>query len=59
MDIASGGTQMDSYIYFFSAHVRHILAFIGIKDETFINSSGIGLDEAKVLVHDNEVIAAI
>ena len=57
--IASGGTQVGSDIDYFSAHVRHILAFIGIKDVTFIDSSGIGRDEAKVLAHANEAIVAI
>jgi FMN-dependent NADH-azoreductase len=57
--IASGGTQVGSDIDFVSAHVRHILAFIGIKDVTFIDSSGIDRDEAKVLAHANEAIVAI
>lgn len=57
--IASGGTQVGSDIDFFSAHVRHILAFIGIKDVTFIDSSGIRRDEAKVLAHANKAIVAI
>jgi FMN-dependent NADH-azoreductase len=57
--IASGGTQVGSDIDFFSAHVRHILGFIGITDLTFINSSGIGRDETKVLAHANEVIVSI
>lgn len=57
--IASGGTQMGSDIDYFSAHVRYILAFIGIKDVTFIDGSGIGRDEAKVLAHANEAIVAI
>ncbi len=57
--IASGGTQVGSDIDFFSAHVRHILAFIGISDVTFIDSSGIGRDETKVLARANEAILAI
>jgi FMN-dependent NADH-azoreductase len=57
--IASGGTQVGSDIDFFSAHVRYILAFIGIKDVTFIDSSGIGRDEVGVLAHANEAIVAI
>ena len=57
--IASGGTQVGSDIDYFSAHVRYILAFIGIKDVTFIDSSGIGRDEAKALAHANEAIAVI
>jgi FMN-dependent NADH-azoreductase len=57
--IASGGTKVDSDIDFFSAHVRYILSFIGISDVTFIDSSGIGQDETKVLACANEAIAAI
>ncbi len=57
--IASGGTKVDSDIDFFSAHVRYILAFIGINDVTFIDSSGIGQDEIKVLARANEAIAAM
>ena len=57
--IASGGTQVGSDIDFFSAHVRHILDFIGIRDVTFIDSSGIGRDEARVLALANESIVAI
>lgn len=56
--IASGGTQVGSDIDFFSEYLRHILAFIGIKDATFIDSSGIGRDETKVLAHANEMIVA-
>ena len=57
--IASGGTQVGSDIDFFSAYVRHILAFIGITDVTFIDSSGIGRDEKKVLACANEAIIAL
>lgn len=57
--IASGGTQVGSDIDFFSAYVRHILAFIGITDVTFIDSSGIGRDEKKVLACANEAIVAL
>ena len=57
--ITSGGTQVGSELDFFSAYVRHILAFIGIKDVTFVDSSGIGRDEIKVLNHANEAIVAI
>jgi FMN-dependent NADH-azoreductase len=57
--IASGGTHVGSDIDFFSAHVRYILAFIGINDVTFIDSSGIGQDEIKVLARANEAIAAM
>lgn len=57
--IASGGTQMDSDIDFFSAYVRHILDFIGIKDVAFIDSSGIGQAQAKVLTQAHKTIEAI
>jgi FMN-dependent NADH-azoreductase len=57
--IASGGTQVGSDVDFFSAHVRHILAFIGIVDVTFIDSSGIGRDEESVLAGANQAIATL
>jgi len=57
--IASGGTLVGSDIDFFSAHLRHILAFVGISDVTFIDSSGIGRDEIKILARAKEAISAI
>lgn len=57
--IASGGTQLGSDIDFISSFVRHVLGFIGIKDVSFIDGSGIGQDEKKVLGRANEVIAAM
>ncbi len=57
--IASGGTQLGSDIDFFSAYVRYVLAFMGIENVTFIDSSGIGRDEAQVLARANQAIAVI
>jgi len=57
--IASGGTQIGSDIDFFSRHIRHVLSFIGIRDITFIDSSGIGRNEEQVLARANEEIAII
>lgn len=57
--VASGGTQLGSDIDFMSSYVRHVLGFIGIKDVSFIDGSGIGQDEEGVLSSANEIIAAI
>lgn len=57
--ITSGVTKKDSDIDFFSEYIRHILGFIGIKDLTFIDSSGIGHNETKVLSLANKAIMAI
>ncbi len=56
--IASGGTKMGSEIDFFSNYLRYILAFIGINNLTFIDSSGIGRGEKKVLSSAYETIAS-
>lgn len=57
--VASGGTQLGSELDFISDYIRHVLGFIGIKDVTIIDSSGIGRDESKVLAHVHEHIARI
>jgi len=57
--ITSGGTQVGSDIDFISDYMRHVLQFIGIKNLTIIDCSGIARDENKVLEFANEVIAAI
>jgi FMN-dependent NADH-azoreductase len=57
--VASGGTKLGTELDFISDYVRHVLGFIGITDITFINSSGVGLDESKVLAHAHEHIARI
>ena len=49
--LSSGGTQLGSDIDFVSGYIRHVLGFIGIDDLTFIDSSGIGRDEEKVLTN--------
>jgi len=45
----SGGTQLGSKLDFISEYLKHILGFIGISEIIFIDSSGIGRDEEKVL----------
>ena len=40
--ITSGGTKLGSEIDFVSDYLKHILNFIGIKDVTIIDSSGMG-----------------
>jgi FMN-dependent NADH-azoreductase len=57
--VASGGTQLGSELDFISHYIRHVLGFIGIKDVTIIDSSGIGRDESTVLAHAHEHIARI
>lgn len=57
--VTSGGTLLGSDIDFVSVYIRHILAFIGIKEVTIIDSSGIGMDEEKVLVETNRMIKTI
>jgi FMN-dependent NADH-azoreductase len=57
--VASGGTKLGTELDFISDYVRHVLAFIGITDITFIDSSSVGLDESKVLAHAHEHIARI
>ena len=54
--VASGGTQLGTELDFISDYLRHVLGFIGIKDLTIIDSSGIGRDESKVLAHVHEQI---
>jgi len=57
--LSSGGTQLGSDIDFISDYMYHILGFIGIKDVTIINSSGIGRNEAKVIADAHSVIDGI
>ena len=57
--VASGGTKLGTELEFISDYVRHVLGFIGIKDITFIDSSGVGLNELNVLAHAYEHIARI
>jgi FMN-dependent NADH-azoreductase len=54
--LSSGGTQLGSDIDFVSSYIRYILGFIGIDDVTFIDSSGIGRDEIKVLTNAHTAI---
>jgi FMN-dependent NADH-azoreductase len=57
--VTSGGTQLGTELDFISDYIRHVLGFIGIKDITIIDSSGIGRDESTVLAHAHEHIARI
>jgi FMN-dependent NADH-azoreductase len=54
--IASGGTEIGSELDFISSYLRHILGFIGITDVSFIDSSGLGRDEAKTLAYAHKLI---
>jgi FMN-dependent NADH-azoreductase len=57
--LSSGGTQLGSNIDYVSDYMHHILGFIGIKDVTIIDSSGIGRNEAKVIADAHLVIDGI
>ncbi|MEH6519474.1 MAG: NAD(P)H-dependent oxidoreductase [Halioglobus sp.] len=57
--ISSGGTQLGSDIDYVSDYLHHVLGFIGIKDVTIIDSSGIGRDEEKVTANAHANIDAI
>ena len=57
--LSSGGTQLGSNIDYVSEYMHHILGFIGIKDVTIIDSSGIGRNEAKVIADAHSFIDGI
>jgi len=57
--LSSGGTQLGSDLDFVSDYIHHVLGFVGIKDVTIIDSSGIGLDEEKVIANSHAIIDAI
>ena len=54
--LSSGGTQLGSDIDFVSDYIHHVLGFLGIKDVTIIDSSGIGRDEEKVIANTHAII---
>ncbi|MEH6629167.1 MAG: NAD(P)H-dependent oxidoreductase [Motiliproteus sp.] len=57
--VSSGGTQLGSDIDYVSDYIHHILGFIGIKDVTIINSSGLGRNETKVIADAHAAIDII
>jgi len=57
--ISSGGTQLGSDIDYVSGYIHHMLGFIGIKDVTIIDSSGIGRNEENVIADAHDVIDGI
>jgi len=57
--IVSGGTKLGTEIDFISSYLKHVLGFIGITDVTFIDSSGLGLEETKTLAHAHKHIERI
>ena len=57
--ISSGGTQLGSDIDYVSDYIHHVLGFIGIKDVTIIDSSGIGRNEEKVIADAHAIIDGI
>jgi FMN-dependent NADH-azoreductase len=57
--LSSGGTQLGSDMDFVSDYIHHVLGFIGIKDVTIIDSSGIGRNEEKVIADAHAMIDGI
>ena len=57
--ITSGGTQLGSEVDFVSDYIHHVLGFIGIKDVTIIDSSGIGRNEKQVIADAHAIIEGI
>ncbi|MCJ8319542.1 MAG: NAD(P)H-dependent oxidoreductase [Colwellia sp.] len=57
--ITSGGTKLGTELDFITDYLQHVLNFIGITDITFIDSSGLGQDESKILARVDEFIAGI
>lgn len=57
--ISSGGTQLGSEVDFVSDYIHYVLGFIGIKDVTIIDSSGIGRNEEKVIANAHAIIEGI
>lgn len=57
--ISSGGTKLGSDLDYVSDYIHHVLGFIGIKNVTMIDSSGIGQNEDEIIGGAHHMIAAI
>ena len=57
--ITSGGTLGDREIHYSSGYVKHILSFIGIKDVSFIDATGLSRNRSKVISEATKQIAKI
>jgi len=55
--MTSGGTVMGSEYDFVTGYLKHVLAFIGLSDVTFIDSSGLMLDAGKAEKAEEEIAA--
>ncbi|MEK9712247.1 MAG: NAD(P)H-dependent oxidoreductase [Thalassolituus sp.] len=55
--MTSGGTVLGSDYDFVSGYLKHVLAFIGLSDVTFIDSSGLMLDAEKAEKAEEEIAA--
>ncbi|WP_300424804.1 FMN-dependent NADH-azoreductase [uncultured Thalassolituus sp.] len=53
--VTSGGTVLGSEYDFISGYLRHVLGFIGITDVSFIDSSGLMLDETKAAKAEQDI----
>jgi len=57
--LASGGTAFGSDADFASDYVRHVLAFIGIKDVTFITADAMAVEPEKTLAAAQSAVQAL
>lgn len=57
--VTSGGTALGSELDFVSAWMQQVLAFIGITDVQFIDSSALAVDEQAALARADENIKAV
>ncbi len=57
--ITSSGTLGGSEIDYTSGYVNHILAFIGIKDVTFVDATGLSKNRSKVITNASQEITKI
>ena len=58
-DAAGEVAQVGSDVDFVTDYVRHVLGFIGIKDVTFINGSGVGSGKEEIIKEAQLSIASI
>lgn len=57
--VTSGGTELGSEIDYASNYLRHVFAFIGITDLTFIDATTIARNEENILQASRAAIAAV
>lgn len=57
--VTSGGTKLGTELDFISDYIKHVMAFIGITDVTFIDSSALARNEQQTLAHAHKLIESI